>query len=202
MWRGGRWIKITGCDEHGCGIAGWWAAKETEIGGSLKWSEARLEDDRWYDRATYSGLLMNKTLWDYTFFYDVCIIPYWSLESFSNPHHLPSDSLKIAWPKTQLAQRMTGGGRGVGVGVKEKLFQTISICMLDIMSQWTVYPSLVRWSLSFGRCSEGLYPSLAGTSYRLHHVHACPAAELIFQNTTHSSSLTVITTRHTRKPWY
>lgn len=86
---------------------------------------------------------------DYTFLRGACIIPYWSLESITNPHHLPTD--KYSKAKTQLALN----------GWKEKkksFFQTISICMLDIMSQWTVCPSLVRWALCFGRCSERLYP--------------------------------------------
>lgn len=47
---------------------------------------------------------------------------------------------------------MTGGGE------KKGFFKPLAFCMLHIMSEWALCPSLVRWSLSFGGCSDRLYP--------------------------------------------
>lgn len=47
---------------------------------------------------------------------------------------------------------MTGGGGEKG------FFKPLAFCMLHIMSEWALCPSLVRWSLSFGGCSDRLYP--------------------------------------------
>lgn len=43
-------------------------------------------------------------------------------------------------------------------GREKGFFKPLAFCMLHIMSEWALCPSLVRWSLSFGGCSDRLYP--------------------------------------------